>query len=59
MCTYMTVRVAQEPLGALTIGGGSAWPGGGGEGSQRSQISLQSCPEYTKTAQKRPVSCTY
>jgi hypothetical protein len=37
-------------LGALTIGGGSAQPRGGGGGSQRSQISLQSRPEYRKTA---------
>jgi hypothetical protein len=46
-------------LGAPTIGGGSARPRGGGGGSQKSQISLQSCPEYTKTAQKRSVSHTY
>ncbi len=39
-------------LGALTIGGGSARPGGGGGSSQRSQISLGSCPAYTKTVQK-------
>jgi hypothetical protein len=54
-----TVRVAQELLGGPTIGGGSAQWGGGGGGSQRSQISLPSCPECTKTAPKRPVSHTY
>jgi hypothetical protein len=33
-----TVRAAQKLLGALTIGRGSARTGGGGGGSQRSQI---------------------
>jgi hypothetical protein len=51
--------VAQELLGAPTFGEGSARPKGGCGGSQRSQISLQSCPKYTKTAEKRPVSHTY
>jgi hypothetical protein len=37
------MRVAQEQLG-----GASARPGGGGGGSQRSQINLQSRPEYRK-----------
>jgi hypothetical protein len=45
-----TVRAAQELLGVPTTGGGSARPGGGGRGSQRSQISLQSHPECTKMA---------
>jgi hypothetical protein len=40
--------VAPEQLGALTIGGGSARPEGGSEGSHRSQISLPSCPECMK-----------
>jgi hypothetical protein len=64
LCTFTskeleTVRVAQELLGALTIGGGSAWPGGGGGGSQKSQISLPSRSKCTKTAPKRLVSCTH
>ncbi len=46
----MTVRVVQELLDAPTIGRGSAWPRGGGGGSQRSQISLQNRPECTITA---------
>jgi hypothetical protein len=46
-------------LGAPTIGRGSAQPRGGGGGSQKSQIRLQSCPEYTKAVQKRPFSRTY
>jgi hypothetical protein len=48
-------------LGALTIGEGSARPGGDGGGSQRSQIRLPGYPvlEYAKTAPKRPVSHTY
>ncbi len=49
---YKTVRVAQESLRAPTIGGGSARPRGGGGGSQRTQISFQSHPEYTKMQQK-------
>jgi hypothetical protein len=49
------MRVAQEPLGALTIGVGGALPKGGGGGSQRSQIGLQSRPEFTKTVPKRLV----
>ncbi len=32
---------------------GSAWPGGGGGGSQRSQISLPSHPKCTKSVQKQ------
>jgi hypothetical protein len=43
-------------LGVPTIDGGSAWPGGGGVGSQRSQISLPSHMECTKTAPNWPVS---
>jgi hypothetical protein len=54
-----TARVAQELLGTLTIGGGSAQSGAGGGGSQRSQISLPSRPEYTKNAPQRPVSFTF
>jgi hypothetical protein len=44
--------VAPELLGALTIGGGSAWSRGGGGGGHRSQISLQSRLKYTKMAKK-------
>jgi hypothetical protein len=44
------MQAAPELLGAPTTGGGSAWPGGGGGESYRSQISLQSRPKYTKTA---------
>jgi hypothetical protein len=40
---------APELLGAPIIGGGSARPGGSGGGSQRSQISLPSHLECTKT----------
>jgi hypothetical protein len=47
---FKTVRVAQELLGALTIGGGNTQPGAGGGGSQRSQISLQNRRKYTKMA---------
>jgi hypothetical protein len=36
-----TIKVAQELLGAQTIGGRSAWVGGGGGGSLRRQISLK------------------
>jgi hypothetical protein len=50
-----TVGAAQELLGALTICGGSAWPVGGDGGSQRSQISLPSHLECTKTKPKWPV----
>jgi hypothetical protein len=39
-----------------TIGGGSARPGGGGRGRQRSQINLPSCLVCTKMAPKQPVS---
>jgi hypothetical protein len=46
------MRAAQELLGAPTIGKGSARPEGGGGGSQRSQISLPSRLECTKTAPK-------
>jgi hypothetical protein len=49
MNIYLYIKIL---LGAPTIGGGSAWPRGGGGGCQRSQISLQSHPEYTKMAQK-------
>ncbi len=45
--------MAQELLSALTVGGGSAWPGGVGGGSQRSQISLPSRPECTKRSVSR------
>ncbi len=45
------MRAAPEPLGAPTIGRGSALPGYGGGGSPRSQISLPSRPECTKTTQ--------
>jgi hypothetical protein len=38
---FLIMRVAQEMLGAPTVGGGSAWPGSGGGGSQRSQITFQ------------------
>ncbi len=51
--------VAQKLLCAPTIGRGSARPGGSGGGSQRSQISLPSCPECIIKAPKRPVSCSY
>jgi hypothetical protein len=44
------VQAAPELLGALTTGVGSARPGGGGGESYRSQITLQSRPKYTKTA---------
>jgi hypothetical protein len=54
-----TVRVAPELLGAPIIGGGSAWPVGGGGRSHRSHISLPSGPKYMKTAQKQMVSLTY
>ncbi len=54
-----TVRVAPELLGAPTIGGGSALPGACDGGSQRSQISLQSCQYFKKTYKKRPVFGTY
>ncbi len=54
-----TARADQELLGALTIGGGNAWPGVGGGGSQRSQISLPSHLECTKTALNQLVSHTY
>jgi hypothetical protein len=46
-----TVKVAQELLGAPTIGGASAWSGGGGGGSQISKISLPSHPECMKRCQ--------
>jgi hypothetical protein len=49
------MRVAQELLSAPTTGRQSARPGGGGEGSQRSQISLPSHPECMKKVPKRPV----
>jgi hypothetical protein len=41
---------ATELLGALTIGGGSAWSRGGGSGGLRSQIHHPICPKYMKTA---------
>jgi hypothetical protein len=41
---------APELLGAPTIGGGSAWSGGGGREGLGSKISLPSRPKYTKTA---------
>jgi hypothetical protein len=47
------VWAAPELLGAPTRGRGSAWPGGGGGESHRSQISLSNCPKYTKTAKSR------
>jgi hypothetical protein len=34
------------------MGGGSAWPGGGGGESYRSQISLPSHPKYIRKQQK-------
>jgi hypothetical protein len=48
------MRAAQELLGAPTIGGaGSAWPGGGGGGSQRSQIhKLSKPPRINKNSTK-------
>ncbi len=52
-------KAVQELLGAPTIGAGSEQPGSGGGGSQRSQISLPSCPECTKMAPKWAVSCTF
>jgi hypothetical protein len=48
-----TVWAAPELLGAPTMGEGSARAGGGGRGGLRSQISLPSRPNYTKTAKKR------
>ncbi len=56
---FLTMRVAQEMLGAPTVGGGSAWPGSGGGGSQRSQITLPSLLECKNTEPKLPVSHTY
>ncbi len=53
VCAFQTI------CGAPTIGGGSARPRGGGGWSQRSQISLPSHPECTKTVQKQPVYHTY
>jgi hypothetical protein len=44
--------VPPELLGALTIGGGSAWSRGGGGEGHRSQISLPSHPKCTKTVKK-------
>ncbi len=41
------------PLGAPTIGGGSAQPGSGGGGSERSQISLQSILNMWKRCKNR------
>ncbi len=45
LCTFTkkeleTVKVAQKLLGAPTIGGVSAWAGGGGRGSKRRQINF-------------------
>ncbi len=45
-----TVRAAPELLGAPTMRGGSAQPGGGGGESYRSQISLQSRLKCMKKA---------
>jgi hypothetical protein len=42
------MRAAQKLLGAPTIGGGSAWAGGGSGGSQRSQISPQAARNVQK-----------
>jgi hypothetical protein len=42
------MMAAPELLGAPTIGGWSARPGGGGGGGHRSQISLLSYPKYMK-----------
>jgi hypothetical protein len=42
------MRVAQELLGAPTIGGGSAQVGGGVGGSQRSQINPQASKNVRK-----------
>jgi hypothetical protein len=53
------VRAAPELLGAPTTGGGSAWPGGDGGESHRSQISLPSRTKYMKTAKKQAVSHTF
>jgi hypothetical protein len=44
-----TMRAAPELLGAPTIGRGTRVGDGG---SLRSQISLPSCPKYTKSAKK-------
>jgi hypothetical protein len=46
------LRAAPELLGVPTIGEGSFWPWGGDGESPISQISLPSCPKYTKTAKK-------
>jgi hypothetical protein len=43
--------LAQELLGAPTIGRASAQSGDGGGGSQRSQISLPSRPKYKRWRQ--------
>jgi hypothetical protein len=51
--------VAPELLGAPTIGGGSARPRGGGEQSDRSQISLPSRPKYAKTVKKQAALRTF
>ncbi len=53
-----TVQAALELLCVPTTGGGSAWPGGGGGESHRSQISLPSRPKYMKTAKNGRVSRT-
>jgi hypothetical protein len=53
------VRGAPELLGAPTTGGWSAWHGGGGRESHRSQISLASRPKYMKASKKLAVSHTF
>jgi hypothetical protein len=53
------VRVVPELLGAPTMGGGSARPGGGGGESYKSQISLPSHLKYAKTAKTQEVLHTF
>jgi hypothetical protein len=44
------VRAAPELLGARTFGGGSAWPGGGDGGSQKSNKSSKLPGMYENSA---------
>ncbi len=55
-----TVWAVQELLGALTIGGGSAWAVGGGGGVKGVKSALQATRNVQKQRQKktRQVSCT-
>jgi hypothetical protein len=54
------MRAAQKLLSAPAIGVASAWAGGGGGESQRSQINTPPCSLiYMKTAKKLAVSRTF